>query len=81
MPNSRLRTPRIPDANRFWTTLGLTWSFSKDFGLDLAYAHLFVNDSKINKSGLEPEDYTRGALKGDYDASVNIISGQLSWRF
>ena len=81
VPNSRLRTPRIPDANRFWTTLGLTWSFSKDFGLDLAYAHLFVNDSKINKSGLEPEDYTRGALKGDYDASVNIISGQLSWRF
>jgi long-chain fatty acid transport protein len=81
VPNSRLRTPRIPDANRIWTTLGLTWSFSKNFGIDLAYAHLFVNDSKINKSGLESEDYTRGALKGNYDASVNIISAQVSWRF
>ncbi len=81
VPNSRLRTPRIPDANRFWTSLGLTWSFSRNFGLDLAHAHFFVNDSKINKSGLESEDYTCGALKGDYDASVNIISGQLSCRF
>jgi long-chain fatty acid transport protein len=81
IPNKRLRSPRIPDANRFWTTFGLTWSFSKNFGLDLAYAHLFVNNSKIDHSGLEPEDYTRGALNGDYDATVNIISAQLSWRF
>jgi len=81
IPNSRLRTPRIPDANRYWATLGATWSFSKNFGLDLSYAHIFVDDPKINKSGLEPEDYTRGALKGQYDASVNIISAQLSWRF
>lgn len=63
IPNSKRRTPRIPDANRTWTTLGLTWSFSENFGIDLAYAHLFVNDSKINKSGLESEDYTRGPSK------------------
>jgi long-chain fatty acid transport protein len=81
IPNSRLRTPRIPDANRIWATLGLTWNFSKNFGIDLAYAHIFVDDPKINKSGLEPEDVPRGSLKGDYDATVNIISAQVSWQF
>ena len=81
IPNRRLRTPRIPGNNRLWTTIGLSYTVSKNFGFDLAYAHLFVDDPKINKSGLETEDIPRGALIGEYDASVNIISAQANLLF
>ncbi len=47
----------------------------------MAYAHLFVDDPKIRKNGLATEDIPRGALIGDYDASVDIISAQFSIKF
>jgi len=81
IPNNKLRTPRIPGADRIWTTIGLSYTVSKNFGFDLAYAHLFVDDPKIRKSGTETEDIPRGALNGDYDASVNIISAQVNYFF
>ena len=81
IPNNKLRTPRIPGADRIWTTLGLSYVVSKKFSFDLAYAHLFVDDPKIRKSGTETEDIPRGALNGDYDASVNIISAQVNLLF
>lgn len=71
----------MPGNDRIWTTLGLTYRFSDTFGFDFAYAHLFVDDPKIRKSGLEPEDIPRGSLNGDYDASVDIISAQVSIKF
>ena len=48
---------------------------------DLAYSHLFVDEAKIRKTGLETEDIPRGALRGDYDASVDIISVQIGIKF
>jgi long-chain fatty acid transport protein len=81
IPNNRLRTPRVPGNDRIWTTLGLTYRFSNTISLDFAYAHLFVDDPKIRKSGLEPEDIPRGALRGDYEASVDIISAQVDIKF
>jgi long-chain fatty acid transport protein len=81
IPNSELRTPRVPGEDRIWTTIGLGYRFSDNFSFDLAYAHLFVDDPKIRKTGLETEDITRGALRGDYSASVDIISAQIGVKF
>ncbi len=81
IPNRELRTPRVPGNDRIWTTLGLSYVVSKNFSFDLAYAHLFIKDPKIRKSGTETEDIPRGALNGDYDASANIISAQVNLLF
>ncbi|UCF90078.1 MAG: outer membrane protein transport protein [Desulfobacterales bacterium] len=81
IPNARRRTPRIPGNDRIWATVGASYRFSERLGVDLAYAHLFVDDPEIRKSGTDPEDVTRGALRGDYDAGVNIVSAQVSWQF
>ena len=81
VPSNKKRTPRVPGHDRIWTTLGLTCRISDTFGFDLAYAHLFVDDPKIRKNGLATEDIPRGALIGDYDASVDIISAQFSIKF
>lgn len=77
---ARYRTPRIPDGDRLWLAAGVGYTISRDFTVDLGYAHLFVNDPEINKNPTG-ENALKGGLKGTYDANVNIISAQVTWRF
>ena len=48
---------------------------------DFAYGHLFVDDPKIDKDFSDAENQLRGALVGEYDASVDIISASVSFSF
>ena len=80
IPSDERRTPRIPGADRIWLTLGAGYQFSPLVKANFAYAHLFVDDPKINKSATG-EDEGRGALVGEYDASVDIISVSVSFQF
>lgn len=84
IPDAEHRTPRIPGEDRYWTALGLGYRFNDRIALDLAYAHLFVKDSKIDKqAGTDPagEDFFRGTLKGEFKSSVNIVSAQVNVLF
>lgn len=74
------RTPRIPDGDRIWAAFGIGYKFSKTVSFDLGYAHLFINDPKINKNPTG-EDAVRGGLKGTYDTYINIVSAQLNVAF
>jgi long-chain fatty acid transport protein len=85
VPNARLRTARIPDADRTWLSVGANYKYNKQLSFDLGYAHLFVNNPDIDSSdaydpgtGLHTGFHT---LKGSYDASVDILSAQVNWRF
>lgn len=75
------RTARLPDADRIWVTVGAGFAPSKNLKVDVGYAHLFINDPKINNTGLKPEDVTRGALIGSYESSVDILSVSAQYRF
>ncbi|MDJ0986717.1 MAG: outer membrane protein transport protein [Desulfobacterales bacterium] len=81
VPSARRRSPRAPGEDRIWTAIGLSYRFSDRFSFDLAYAHLFVDDPKIRKTGLDTEDIARGALRGDYDASSDVIGFQIGIKF
>ena len=70
------RTPRIPGNDRWWMALGASYNFTEALRADLAYAHLFVNDSKT-----EVSDATGNTIIGEWDASIDIVSAQLSWAF
>lgn len=78
--SSKYRTPRIPDGDRIWAALGFGYKFSDMFTVDFGYAHLFVNDPEINKTATG-EDQLKGALKGTFDAAIDILSAQLTLRF
>jgi len=64
------RTPRIPDNDRIWLTLGLGYAFSEDLRIDLGYAHLFINDGNSQLAN-EP---VAGYLIGEYESSIDIFS-------
>lgn len=81
VPNPVLRTVRVPGNDRFWLTLGTSYQINDAFALSGGYAHLFFSNAGIDKGGVEPEEVTRGAIHGEYAASVDILSVQLSWSF
>ena len=73
IPSSRFRTARIPGTDRKWVAFGASYHYSDNIVIDAAYAHLFMDDPRIDES--------EGVynLRGDYDASVDIVGLQLRW--
>jgi len=69
------RTARIPDEDRTWLAFGAQYRLSPKSVLDVGYAHLFIEDARIfmPASGV--------TLDGNYDASVDILSAQLTLDF
>ncbi len=79
IPDSAHRTPRIPGEDRTWVTLGTGYKFSDRFSGDFAYAHLFVDDSKLDLS--LADNPSAGSLVGSSENSVDIASVQLTYSF
>jgi len=75
------RTPRIPGEDRFWVSLGAGYQFTENINMDFAYAHLFVSDSKMQKTVANPEDTARGTVIGEFENSVDIASVQFTYKF
>lgn len=48
--NDETRTFRLPDSNRFWVAFGGQYIITKEFKVDVGYAHLFVQNSSINNN-------------------------------
>ena len=76
IPNAEMRTARIPDADRIWLAIGAGYQRSKDFRLEIAYAHIFVKAADINRTGLSGD-----VLTGRFDNKIDILSAQASWQF
>jgi long-chain fatty acid transport protein len=81
IPSEHYRTPRIPGEDRIWLALGLGYKASENISFDFGYAHLFVDDPRVNKSLADVENIPRGNLNGEYEASVDIVSIQMNWSF
>jgi long-chain fatty acid transport protein len=69
------RSPRVPDENRVWLTLGGQWDAGRYGRVDVGYAYLHVTDPSINtdKNGV--------LLNGSYDANGHIVGVQYSVGF
>lgn len=79
--NEKYRTPRIPDNDRLWISLGMGYLFAKNIGMDLGYSHLFVNETSIDNTFESSQSSLNHTLKGDYDSGVDIFSAQLTLKF
>lgn len=65
------RSPRVPDNNRLWLSLGGQWNAGAYGKVDLGYSYLYVIDPTISLPGLQ----------GKYDASAHIVGLQYSAGF
>ena len=81
VPNAERRTARIPGNDRKWVSFGLTYLLDEDLTLDVGYSHLFIKDVQINNEYESSIPTLESTQKGEYKASVNILSAQLNWSY
>lgn len=70
------RTPRIPDADRTWLSVGLDWAPRDWLRLGGAYSRIFVADGRIDL-----QDTQRGDLQGRFENGVDILTLHATLRF
>ena len=75
------RTPRLPDSDRTWLSLGTQYKWSPALKLDVGATYILVKDGSINKNGDPPSTASYGLLKGNYSNDVVIVSGQVTYSF
>jgi len=77
------RTPRLPDNDRTWLSLGAQWNIGSSFALDVGYAHLFAKDADLNQSdGYSAlQGYPNGNLVGTQKSSIDILGVQGTFKF
>ena len=73
------RLARLPDANRLWLSIGSQYRVGSALVVDVGYAHLFINDPKIDADG--DNAAANGNLVGSYKASVDILGVQMTYNF
>lgn len=85
VPGVEFRTPRIPDSDRDWLTLGATFKPKDNMTVDIGYAYLTSDAGELNNTvnlvSSSPGAFT-DTLRGSYkDSSVHMIGAQLRWQF
>ncbi|MBV9105963.1 MAG: outer membrane protein transport protein [Verrucomicrobia bacterium] len=74
--SASFRTPRIPDNNRYFVSIGLRWSPTHFMDIDVGYAHLFVQDSTVDFTDTQGHE-----LRGKFDSAVDIVSAAVTFRW
>lgn len=78
------RTPRIPDADRTWVSVGASWAATRALTLDFGVSHIMVKKATLNLSaGTSPAnpDFTRGNLTGTYKSGIEVVAVGARYRF
>ena len=80
--SDQYRTPRIPDEDRYWVSIGAGYQFTDSIRTDIGYSHIFANKAKLNlRDNLTGSDAFRGNLTADYRAHVDVIALQTKITF
>lgn len=75
-----VRSARLPDNDRIWTSLGATWKPAENLSLDVGYTHIFGMDTDINISGTHQDFNSNiGTFVGEADASVDILAASVRY--
>lgn len=74
------RTPRLPDGDRTWVSVGARYMIMPTTALDFGYTHIFIKDPTIVNRN-DGSTAGNGLIDGTYSSSVNIISASLSHTF
>jgi long-chain fatty acid transport protein len=74
------RTPRLPDENRTWFSLGARYMPATNWSLDFGYTYINVSDASSNLRPTGAEAF-RGNLIGNYEADIHILAVQGNFRF
>lgn len=76
IPSAQRRLPRIPDSDRVWLAVGMSFRPADSMTVHAGYAHLFFQDAPTKSAGP-----TGDLLVGRFSNQIDIVGLQLDWRF
>lgn len=71
------RTARVPDEDRTWLSLGLTYQWSENSDFSIGYAHLFVSNADVGPASSATGD----SLNGHFENDSNLLGVSGQFRF
>lgn len=74
-----LMTPRLPDSDRTWLTLGARYTAKPGLTVDVGAGYVFVKKTNISTDPAAAA--ASGLIKGYYDSHVTILSAQVNYAF
>ncbi|GHC24730.1 OmpP1/FadL family transporter [Aidingimonas halophila] len=82
VPSAEYRTPRVPDADRRWASLGATWMPNENLGISAGYMRVFADDGDIDQDATPSnENRIRGNLSGTYEVDADVFALSVDYRF
>ncbi|WP_016856367.1 OmpP1/FadL family transporter [Halomonas smyrnensis] len=81
VPDAQHRTPRVPDADRRWASLGATYQPTENLGITAGYLRIFGDDVDMDQDGNKPENASRGNLSGEYEVEADVFALSVDYRF
>lgn len=75
------RTPRIPDSDRYWLSIGAGYKVAGWLSLDVAYSHLFLEDVSVDLTTSSEGNDTRGTVEADYETQIDLFAISATIRF
>ncbi|WP_448190553.1 OmpP1/FadL family transporter [Azospirillum sp. sgz301742] len=75
--DTEFRTPRIPEQDRYWVSIGAGYKVTEALQIDAAYSHVFVPSADIALT----DTGSRGNLTAKYKGSIDIIGVQARFSF
>lgn len=73
----RYRSPRIPDEDRWWIALGVSYRAGDHLTLEAGYVHIFFMDTAIDNPTHTAGQYLRGQI----DSAADLFSLGGTWHF
>jgi long-chain fatty acid transport protein len=77
----KFRTPRIPDGDRRWLSLGAGWQPAGWLDLDASFTYIDVEDTDVRLSAADTGNAARGNLDADYDSYIILLGLSARMRF
>jgi long-chain fatty acid transport protein len=80
------RSPRVPDTNRVWLSVGAGYRLTKNMHLDFGYGHIFFKAAHINNGGplsavTDEPIFPLLRYEGTFKGKADLIGLQLSWDY
>jgi long-chain fatty acid transport protein len=72
IPNAK-RTPRVPDNDRYWLSVGAAYRPVAGFDVGVGYTHIFQDDASIKLAATDPGNRRHGGVNGWIGASVSPL--------
>ena len=80
------RTPRIPEADRYWYSGGVEYGINEKTTLNVGYTYIRAEKGKVNLRGDHAGDVngygqSRGSINAKYENDVHILAVGLNYNF